>query len=133
VIVTPPSTTFRVGEGPYNVPISVMNAARLSTVTLTLTYDPSLLRVQTVTEGSFMRSGGAAATFTPQVGSGRIDFTINRSSDAVGATGSGTLGAIMFEPIAPGTVTLSLSGAAMGPGGTPMGLQFRPVTVTVQP
>ena len=133
VSVTPPSTTFRVGEGPYTVPISVLNAVRLSTVTLTLTYDPALLRVQAVTEGAFMRSGGAAATFTQQVGAGRIDFTITRSADAVGATGTGPLGAVLFDAIAPGTATLSLSGAATGPGGTAMGLQFRPVTVSIQP
>ena len=41
------------------------NASRLSTITLTLIYDPTLLRVRTVQEGSFMRSGGANATFTP--------------------------------------------------------------------
>jgi hypothetical protein len=29
-------------------------------------------------------------------------------------------------------VTLQLSGTATGPGGTPMGLRFSPVTVTVQ-
>ena len=28
--------------------------------------------------------------------------------------------------------TLTMSGAATGPGGTAMGLQFRPVTITIQ-
>jgi hypothetical protein len=31
-----------------------------------------------------------------------------------------------------GSVTLSTSGAATGPGGTAMGLRFSPVTVNVQ-
>src|SRR5206468_3300591 len=60
VLITPPGTTFRVGQGPYTVPLSIVNAARLVTLTLTVTYDPSLLRVRTVQEGSFMRSGGAS-------------------------------------------------------------------------
>ena len=38
-----------------------------------------------------------------------------------------------FDAVAPGNATLTLSGAATGPGGTPMGLQFRPVAVAVQP
>jgi general secretion pathway protein D len=132
VIISPPGTTFRVGGGPYTVPISVTNVSRLSTVTLTLTYDPALLRVRAVQEGSFMRSGGAGVSFAQQVSGGRIDITLTRSADATGASGTGLLAAVLFDAIAPGSATLSISGSATGPGATPMSLQFRPVTVTVQ-
>ena len=97
VIVTPPGTTFRVGGGPYTVPISITNASRLSTITLTLTFDPTLLRVRAVQEGSFMRSGGANATFTQQAAPGRVDITITRGADATGASGTGLLGAMLFD------------------------------------
>jgi hypothetical protein len=133
VIVTPPGTTFRIGGGPYTVPISVTNASRLSTITLTLTFDPARLRVRTVQEGSFMRTGGVSVSFAQQVGAGRIDITLARAADATGASGTGLLAAVLFDPVAPGSVTLSPSGSATGPGGTQMGLQFRPVTITVQP
>ena len=133
VILTPPGNTFRVGGGPYTVPISVTNVSRLSMVALTLTYDATRLRVRAVNEGSFMRSGGANAAFTQQSAPGRVDITITRSADATGATGTGLLGAVLFEAIAPGPVTLSLSGSGTGPAGAAMGLQFRPVTITVQP
>jgi hypothetical protein len=121
-----------VGQGPYNIPISVTGAQRLSTVTLTLTFDSRFLRVRTVQEGSFLRSGGANVTFSQQVNGNRIDITISRGADATGVSGTGLLAAILFEAIAPGTATLTLSGSATGPGNTAMGLQFRPVTVTVQ-
>lgn len=133
VILTPPGNVFRIGGGPYTVPISITNAARLSTISLTLTFDPLLLRPRVVNEGSFMRSGGASATFTQQVGNGRIDITIIRSADATGATGTGLLGAVLFDVVAPGITTVNLNGVATGPGGTPMGLQFRPATITIQP
>jgi general secretion pathway protein D len=132
VLISPPGTTFRVGQGPYTVPLSIVNVSRLSTITLTLTYDAALLRVRSVQEGNLMRLGGAATTFTPQLAAGRVDMTITRSADATGATGTGLLAAIVFDAIAPGSATISLSGTGLGPGGTPMGLQFRPVTVTVQ-
>jgi general secretion pathway protein D len=132
VIITPPATTFRVGGGPYTVPLSVMNASRLSTVTLTLTFDPAVLRVRSVQEGSFMQTGGISAVFTDQVGAGRVDITITRPVDSTGASGSGLLGAVLFDAVSAGTATLTASGAATGPGGTAMGLQFRPVIVTVQ-
>jgi len=132
VIISPPAGALRVGQGPYNIPLSVTGAQRLSTVTLTLTFDPRFLRVRTVQEGSFLRSGGATVTFSQQVNNGRIDITISRSADATGVSGTGVLAAVLFDAIAPGAVTLTASGSATGPGNTPMGLQFRPVTLTVQ-
>jgi hypothetical protein len=108
------------------VPISITNVSRLSTLTLTITYDPALIRIRSVQEGSFMRSGGANATFTQQIAPGRVDITIVRPSDSTGATGTGLLGALLVDAVAPGALTLSVSGAATGPGGTPMGVQFRP-------
>jgi len=133
VILSPPATTFRVGAGPYTVPISIVNVSRLSTVSLTLTFDPALLRVRSVQEGSFMRSAGANAAFTQQIAPGRVDITITRAGDATGASGTGLLAAVLFDAVAPGNATLTLSGAGSGPGAIAMGLQFRPVTLAIQP
>ncbi len=62
----------------------------------------------------------------------RIDISLTRSADATGASGTGVLAAILFNAMAPGPATMTLSGTATGPGGTAMGLRFAPVTVTVQ-
>jgi hypothetical protein len=132
ITLTPPGTTFRVGGGPYTVPLTVANATRLSTISITITFDPARLRVRSVQEGSFMRTGGVNTTFMQQVGNGRVDITITRASDATGASGTGLLSAILFDPVAPGTVPLNISGVASGPAGAPMSLQLRPVTITIQ-
>jgi hypothetical protein len=132
VLISPPGTTFRVGGGPYTVPLLITDASRISTVTLTLIFDPTKLRVRSVQEGSFLRSGGVSVVFTQAVSGNRIDLSLSRSADATGASGTGVLSAILFDAIAPGAATLSLSGTATGPGGTVMGLRFAPVTVTVQ-
>jgi hypothetical protein len=132
VIISTPNTPIRVGGGPYTVPIAISDVSRLSTITLTLIFDPTKLRVRTVQEGSFMRVGGANVTFTQQVNDNRIDITLVRSADATGASGTGLLAVVLFDAIAPGGATLSLSGTATGPGGTPMGLRFTPVTINVQ-
>lgn len=79
-----------------------------------------------------MRVGGASVTFTQQVNDNRIDITLVRAADATGASGTGLLAVVLFDAIAPGGATLSLSGTATGPGGTPMGLRFTPVTINVQ-
>ena len=58
---------MRVGGGPYTVPISIAGASRLSTVSMSITYNPAVLRVRSVQEGTFMRQGGITPTFTQQV------------------------------------------------------------------
>jgi hypothetical protein len=131
VLISGP-TTFRVGGGPYTVPLLVSDASRLSTVTLTLIFDPAKLRVRSVQEGSFLRAGGVPVTFSQQVNGNRIDITLSRGGDATGASGTGVLAAILFDATAPGPATLTLSGTATGPAGTAMGLRFAPVTITVQ-
>ena len=122
------------GSGPYTVPISIAGATRVSTLTLSITYNPALVSVRNVQEGTFMRQGGIAAAFSSQVDdkSGRIDIVISRPGDKTGASTAGLLAAILLEPLAAGTGTLSLSGSATVPGGGAAALQFLPAGITVR-
>jgi hypothetical protein len=134
VIVTPPGTEFRVAGGPYTVPISINNASRVSLMTLTVTFNPAVLRVRTVQDGTFMRQGGVTATFTPRIDipSGRVDIAVARSGDTAGASGSGLLAALLIDAVGPGSSLIQVSGIASTPEGGPVSLQFSPVTVTVR-
>jgi general secretion pathway protein D len=126
---------MRVGAGPYTVPVSITGASRLSTLSLSLTYNPAIVRMRSVQEGIFMRQGGIAASFTSQndSASGRVDIVITRPNDQTGAVGSGLLAAILFEPIAPGMATINITGVGTVAGtGAGAALQFAPITVTVK-
>jgi len=133
ITLSPPSE-MRVGSGPYTVPISIAGAARLSTLTLSITYNPALIRIRNVQEGTFMRQGGITPAFSSQVDdkSGRIDIVITRPGDKTGASMSGLLAALLVEPLAAGTGSLGLSGSASVPGGDAMSLQFLPAGVTIR-
>jgi hypothetical protein len=133
VIVTAPPE-IRVASGPSTVPLSVNNASRLSTMTLTVTYNPNILRVRNVQEGTFMRQGGVTASFTPRIdaASGRVDIAVTRTGDQSGASGTGLLAALLFDGVGTGTSTIQVSGVASSPEGTPVTLVFTPVTVTVR-
>jgi hypothetical protein len=126
ILLSPPGAEFSVGAGPYTVPVSVAGASQLSSVTLTVTFNPAALRVRAVQEGSFLRTGGVQATFTQQVDSaaGRVDIAIVRTGDQTGVAGTGLLAAIVFDAVGGGTANLSVTGAATGPRGTPVSLQF---------
>jgi len=125
---------MRVGSGPYTIPVSVAAATRVSTVTLSITYNPALIRIRNVQEGTFMRQGGITPAFSQQIDekSGRIDIVITRPGDQTGASTAGLLAALLVEPLAAGTGSLSLSGSATVPGGMPAALQFVPAGITVR-
>jgi len=134
VIITPPGTEFRVAGGPYTVPLSINNASRVSVMTLTVRFDPNVLRVRTVQDGTFMRQGGVTTTFTPRIdaATGRVDIAVTRTGDQAGASGSGLLAALMFDAVGPGGSQIAVSGVANTPEGTPVPMQFTPVNVTVR-
>ena len=134
VIVTVPGTAFQIAGGPYTVPVSINNASRVSVVTLTVTFNPNVLRARMVQDGTFMRQGGISATFTPRIdaATGRVDIAITRAGDQAGASGSGLLAALLFDAVGQGGSMIQVSGVASSPDGAPVPLQFSPVTVTVR-
>ena len=133
ITLSPPSE-MRVGSGPYTVPISIAGASRVSVLTLSITYNPALVRVRSVQEGTFMRQSGVTPVFSSQIDdkSGRIDIVISRPGDKTGASAAGLLGALLVEPIVAGTGSLGLSGSATVPGGGSAALQFLPAGITVR-
>ena len=134
ISLTAPVGDVRVGSGPYLVPVYVNGVSRASTVTLTITYNPAILRMRAVQEGSFLRQGGINVVFTPNTdaAAGRIDLTFVRTGDTVGASGSGLLAAIQFDANAAGSSPLTISGVATSPGGATIPLQFIPGSVVVR-
>ena len=80
--------------------------------TLTVTFNPAVLRVRSVQDGSFMRQGGVSAQFTPQVdaAAGRLDMDLVRIA---------------------GAAALTIAGSGSIPGGTAVPLGFSPIAVTV--
>jgi type II secretory pathway component GspD/PulD (secretin) len=131
-VAAPPNMS--VGAGPYTVPISIAGASRISMLSLSVSFNSQVLRVRSVQEGTFMRQGGIAALFTSQPDpSGRVDIVITRPGDQTGAVGNGLLAAILFEPIASGTSSITVTGVGTVAGtGATAALQFAPTTVTVK-
>ena len=134
ISVTAPAGEVRVGAGPYMVPIYASNLSRASTVTLTVTYNPAVLRIRTVQEGSFLRQGGINVVFTPQTdaATGRVDLAFVRTGDKVGASGTGLVAALQFDAVGSGTSQLTISGVLANPTGGTIQTQFIPATVVVR-
>jgi len=134
IIVTSSVPEFRVAGGPYNVPVSINNVSRLSVITLTVTFNPNVLRARQAQDGTFMRQGNVATSFTPRIdaATGRVDIAITRTADSAGASGGGLLAGLVFDAVGPGNSVIQVSGVASTPEGNPIPLQFNPINVTVR-
>jgi general secretion pathway protein D len=133
--LTMPGTELQVGGGPYTIPITVAGAQGLSTLALTVTGSPGLVRIVSVQEGSFMRQGGLNTAFVQNIdqGTGRVDISVTRLADNIGASGSGLLAALVVEVLTPGTATMTVSGVGAGPAGGSIPIaQPAPATVVLR-
>jgi len=103
-------------------------------MSVSLTYNPALVRVRSVQEGPFFRQGGASPTFNQQVdaNAGRVDISVTRGSDPTGASGTGLLAALVFDAVAPGTATFTLTGVSAQADGRTLPVTFIPASVTVR-
>jgi general secretion pathway protein D len=135
VVMSVPGPEFRLGGGPYLVPVSITGASQLSGITLTITYNPAVIRLVNVQEGSFMRAGGVGASFSqqPDPVAGRVDIAVVRRGDVTGVAGTGLLAGLLFEPVAAGPANLAVTGSASGPNGAPVSLQFAAVAAVRVP
>jgi hypothetical protein len=132
-IIVTSGPEFRVAAGPYTVPISINNASRVSVITLTVTYNPAVLRVRTIQDGTFMRQGGATASFTPRqdANAGRVDIAFARTGDQTGASGTGLLAALLVPLDRARPERNHGDGRRDSPEGPPHA-GLRPVSVTVR-
>lgn len=134
IVVTPPGTELETTGGPYTVPVMITGVSQLGTVTVTVTYNPAVLKAVSVSQGTFMQQGGITTTFVPKIDAtaGRVDIAITRTNDESGASGTGLLAGILFQAVAPGTSPIGVSAVATTAEGKPITVQLVPASVTVK-
>jgi general secretion pathway protein D len=132
--LTTPGSEFQVGGPPYTIPVRVSNVSQLGSVTLSITYDPKLLRIVAVNQGTFLQQGGVAPTFVPKIdaAAGRIDIAMARAGDRPGASGTGLLAALTVEAIGAGQTRLSLTAVAASDKGAAITVQAVSAAVTIR-
>ncbi len=128
LMITSPAPEFQMGGAPYSVPVHIVNVSQLGTMTITVTYDPAVLRAETVVQGTFMQQGGVTPTFSPKIdaAAGRIDIVLTRGADQPGANGFGPHAGINFKAVGAGTAKITVVGVATTPTGQAIPLQAGP-------
>ena len=103
----------------------------VSSISLTMGYDPSVLQVTDVVEGQLLKSDGTATTFTQRVdpSTGQIRASITRAATSVtGAIGQGAVVTLDLSPVAASTSSSLrvISVTATAPDGTTINLPTPP-------
>ena len=95
--------------------ISVENAMDIAHAPIRLVYDPDVLELVSVSEGSFLSSDGTATRFLSRAGStaGILDISISRVPPARGIDGGGVLCSVTFLAKATGSSPMVLAGSRL--------------------
>lgn len=130
-------SSLRSGET-IDLRLQARSDSALTALALMLAVDPSVLQIVSVTEGSFMKQGGATTTFTSQADASGVVLVSGTRNTAAGALAEAPMFTITLRAVgrpASGQTLLQVTSAS------PQGLQGRtlatqlpaPLTLTVQP
>ena len=91
--------------------VRVENVENVASLVLTLSFDPSIVRVKDVKEGSFMSRDGVKTFFLGNIDNttGEIQIGITREGFGKGASGTGEIISIIFESLKEGQTSISLA------------------------
>lgn len=109
--ITPDNKTVTAGDI-FTLDVTVTDITDLGSFVFDLKFDPSILSVSSIHEGSFL-PGAGFTTFNPGTfGSGEVGLI---SGDLLfgGASGSGVLASITFDALAVGTSSIILASAVL--------------------
>ena len=109
---------------PFNVNVMIQNATDLFSAPMQIKFDPKVLRLSDVVQGSLLASDGQEVTFTKNIqnDTGVATVALNRLPGSGGITGSGLLVTLSFTTVGQGTTTVSI------PGFTPTNSQSQAIS-----
>ena len=128
----PPALTQAVGST-FTVNVLLNGAQNVHTVPLQLSYDPKLLQVANVSNGTLLSQDGQIVTVSHREDDGTMQVTATRPPGASGISGQGPVVTLTFMAKAPGQASLTIArGGARDPAMQAMPVAGASATVTIQ-
>jgi general secretion pathway protein D len=128
----PPSPTLPAGST-FTMSVLLNGAQNVHTVPLQLSYDPKLLQVINVSNGSLLSQDGQIVTVTHREDDGTVQITAMRPPGATGVTGQGPVVTLTFLAKAAGQSSLTIArGGARDPAMQALPVDGATATVTIQ-
>ena len=130
----PPTIQAKKGDT-FPVNLLISGAQNVYSVPVQLNYNPNLLQLVNVSNGSFLSQDGQVVTLVHREDEslGQSQITVSRPSGAGGVSGQGTVVTITFVAKASGQTPLTITrGGARDPGLQPITVNGAQASVTVQ-
>ena len=130
----PPTIQVKKGDT-FPVNLLISGAQNVYSVPVQLNYNPSLLQLVNVSNGSFLSQDGQVVTLVHREDEalGQSQITVSRPSGAGGVSGQGTVVTVTFMAKASGQTPLTITrGGARDPGLQPITVNGAQASVTVQ-
>jgi hypothetical protein len=118
--------------GMFTVPVTIAGVTDASTISITITYDPTVVQAASVSPGTFMAQAGGTPGFVPKIDAagGRVDLALTRTG--TGVSGQGLLAGIQFMAVSPGTAQIAITAVMTDSSGQPIAVQTVPAAVVVR-
>jgi general secretion pathway protein D len=128
----PPNTTQHVGSS-FSVNVLLNGGQNVFQVPMQISYDPKLLQVANVSDGSFLSQDGQIVTVTHRENDGSIQVTATRPPGAVGVSGQGAVVTLTFVAKSPGQSVLTIArGGVRDPAMQALPVNGSSAAVTIQ-
>ncbi|HZR64258.1 MAG TPA: cohesin domain-containing protein [Terriglobales bacterium] len=128
----PPNTTQHVGSS-FTVNVLLNGGQNIFQVPMQISYDPKLLEVANVSNGTFLSQDGQIVTVTHRENDGNIQVTATRPPGASGVSGQGSVVTLTFVAKAPGQSMLTIArGGARDPAMQALPVNGSSAAVTIQ-
>lgn len=130
----PPTIQAKKGDT-FAVNLLISGAQNVYSVPVQLNYDPSLLQLVNVSNGSFLSQDGQVVTLVHREDEslGQSQITVSRPSGAAGVSGQGTVVTVTFVAKSSGQTPLTITrGGARDPGLQAITVNGAQASVTVQ-
>ncbi|MCU1270398.1 MAG: type and secretion system protein [Acidobacteriaceae bacterium] len=128
----PPNTIQHVGST-FTVNVLLNGGQNIFQVPMQISYDPKLLQVANVSNGSFLSQDGQIVTVTHREDDGTMQVTATRPPGAAGISGQGPVVTLTFVAKAAGQASLTIArGGARDPAMQALPVNGASAAVTIQ-
>lgn len=128
----PPSTTQRVGST-FTVNVLLNGGQNIFQVPMQISYDPKLLEVANVSNGSLLSQDGQIVTVTHREDDGTMQVVATRPPGSTGVSGQGSVVTLTLVAKAPGQASLTIArGGARDPAMQALPVNGASAAITIQ-
>jgi general secretion pathway protein D len=128
----PPSTTQHVGST-FTVNVLLNGGQNIFQVPMQISYDPKLLQVANVSNGSLLSQDGQIVTVTHRENDGTMQVVATRPPGSTGVSGQGAVVTLTLVAKAPGQASLTIArGGARDPAMQALPVNGASAAVTIQ-